>query len=773
MPPARIRFRTLALVLALYAGGYALAIAQPEAAPRLQSSRQPQPAKQPEAAKQPTSEPADDLSESPLLVEPKTPTEFFDAAVLTDRLYRPALTKRYLEKLLQSNPSDDVLLDMRAKYGPAVFLHLAGEPALKPAGPQLLERVMAALRKHEEDPAFLDSLIQGLQGGPGDRDTAIQMLTNLGPAAVPRILKHLGAPKPNEEPGVLVQGLVQMGAQVVPVLCGSLESRNDSVRNGAIQALGLLQSKAAIPHLLEPAFDNSQPAGIRSAARTALARILGIPTEKGDGVSSFGAVAELKKMARDGLANRLAWPTTEGKTDLWTWNEESPSVVRNRVSPVTASLYTGLRFARQAIAMAPEDREAQVLFLALDFAWDANGPKEIGADGIATPAPDGPGTPHNLALTAGPDVASDTLALGLALGNPAVSIGALHALAAVGAREEVYGTRRSRSPLLAALNDPHPEVQYAAAVAILRSNPETRFRGAQRVVEVLARAISGSPSPFAIVIDANRERGNEMAGLFTQIGFEAVPAATGREGFEMAVQRTNVVLVAVQANAIRWPLSQTVANLRADARSAQIPIVIYGPESVRTEIKGLLAHYPQVEYMSDSMTSQNVELQMGGVLKRALALAVPPANRAERIIDATSWLASIANGNRTKVFNLDYAEPALMVISTDRSVYANALAALAAIPTAAVQRHFEQLSVSERLDAVIREAAARHLATHIQRHGLLLSAAQVAELEAAWRSAQTPELATSLAAVVGSLKPNAKRVGSRFQRVAVPAPSAR
>jgi HEAT repeat protein len=737
----------------LYAGGYALAIAQPEAVSKTQPAAQPVTAKQP----------ADDLADSPLLVEPKAPTEFFDAAVLTDRLYRPALTKRYLEKLLQSNPSDDALLELRNKYGPGVFLHLARDPALKPVATQLLERVTAALRKHEEDPAFLDSLIDGLQGAPDDRDTSIQMLTNIGPTSVPRILKHLGAPKPNEQPALLVQGLAQMGGQVVPVLCGALESTNDSIRDGAIQALGLIGLKAAVPYLLDPAFDPNQPAGIRSAARTALARILGVPTERGDGVSSFGAVTELKKLAHDGLADRIVWPTSEGKTDLWTWNEESKSVVRNRLSPVAASLYTGLRFARQAIALAPEDREGQILFLALEFAWDAQGSKDL-----ASPSPFVPGTAHNLALTAGPDVASGTLALGLALHNPAVEIGALHALAAVGAREEVYGSRNSRSPLLTALNDPSPEVQYDAAVAILRSNPETPFRGAQRIVEVLTRAISGTPSPFAVVIDTNREQGNEMAGLLNQIGFETATAATGRQGFELTVGRSNVVLVAVQANVIRWPLSQTVSNLRADARSAQIPLLIYGPESVRADIRGLLAHYPPVEYLVESATPQNVEVQVGGFLKRALALAAPPVNRAERIVDATSWLASIANGNRTKVFNLDGVESALMLISTDRSVYANALAALAAIPTRTVQQHFEQLAVSERLDPAIREAAARYLAAHIQHHGLLLTAAQVAELESAWRSAQSPEMGTALAAVVGSLKPNAKRVSSRFQRVPAP-----
>ncbi len=205
----------------------------------------------------------------------------------------------------------------------------------------------------------------------------------------------------------------------------------------------------------------------------------------------------------------------------------------------------------------------------------------------------------------------------------------------------------------------------------------------------------------------------------------------------------------------------------------RIPLLIYGPESVRAEIRGLLTHYPQVEYMVESATPQNVEVQVGGFLKRAMALAAPPANQAERVVDATSWLASIANANRTKVFNLDGAESALMIISTDRSVYANALAALAAIPTGSVQRHFEQLAISERLDPAIREAAARYLVAHIQRHGLLLSAAQVAELEAAWRSAQSPELTTALAAAIGSLKPNARRVSSRFQSAPVPAPPTR
>ena len=144
-----------------------------------------------------------------------------------------------------------------------------------------------------------------------------------------------------------------MGRPVLPVLYGGLESTNDSIRNGAIQTIGLIGSKMSVPYLLDPAFDPAQPAGIRSRAGL-LARIMGIPTDKGDGVSPFGAARELKKLAKDCLANRVVWPTLEGKTDLWTWSEEAKSVVRNKVPPVIASLYTGLQFAHQAISMRPK-----------------------------------------------------------------------------------------------------------------------------------------------------------------------------------------------------------------------------------------------------------------------------------------------------------------------------------------------------------------------------------------------------------------------------------
>jgi HEAT repeat protein len=764
---APVRIRTSVLILALFAGGYALA--QPEATkgPRPPATKGAAaagvPARGQGAAGQPNPaapQPAPAVTEeSPLLIEPTTPVEMFDAAVLCDRLYRPALAKRYLEKFLQANPSDDVILELRDKYGPAIFLRMSHNPDLQPSGARIAERAIAAGRRRNEDTTYLDSLIHNLQGPPAERDTAQEMLENIGPTVIPRMLQHIAAPLPGENVEVLVHAIVQMHDRAVPVLLGALESTTDAVRTAAIQALGYLGSKQTVPFLLAPAFDPHEPTGIRLAARTALARILGLPTDKGDGPSAYGAAAELKKIAKNALANRIPWPTTDGLTDLWTWNNEAKRVVDNRLTPVSASLYTALRFARQALALAPEDRGAQALLLASDFAWRAQAKGEAAAPVAGE---------SDTALVTGPEVLADTLTLGLQLGNPAVSVKALQALEAVGVRHQLYGSQEPRSPVLAALNDPNPDVQYAAAVAILRANPERRFRGSQRVVEVLTRAISGSGSPVAVVIDSDRERANETAGLFSQIGFETLPAFTGRGGFDLAAERANVVLVAVHANVARWPLSQTLSNLRADARTAQIPIVIYGPDSVRQHVAGALTHYPQIEYLIESATAASVESQISPFLKRALAQAETPASREHRVADATQWLANIARSNRTNIFPLDPAENALMAISADPAVSSNALEALSAIPEREPQRQFEQLASRDTLDPAIRINAAHHLAAHIQRFGLLLSPADIAHLEAAWRDATDPEVSTALAGVVGTLKPNAKRVATRLKQIGVP-----
>ena len=164
--------------------------------------------------------------------------------------------------------------------------------------------------------------------------------------------------------------------------------------------------------------------------------------------------------------------------------------------------------------------------------------------------PTGPGTAFQLALQSGADVVSDTLNLALENGNVLAAVGSLQALGQIASPTQLYGNNAERSPILAALNYPDPRVQFAAAVTVLQLDPDREFSGSGRVVEILTRALGDSGGPAVLVIDPNRRRANDVAGLFQQLKYRGQPITrmTGQEGFKAAVQRNDVELVAIQAN---------------------------------------------------------------------------------------------------------------------------------------------------------------------------------------------------------------------------------
>jgi hypothetical protein len=118
-------------------GGSAAFAYQPEPAPENDEVEEPEPA--PEEV-------------SPLLFEPETAEQYFDAVLISLRLALPNLARQYLEGFMELEPDDEVLLELRDRHGPAVFLNLANQRELRPLSTELLDRVNAAFRRRAEDP---------------------------------------------------------------------------------------------------------------------------------------------------------------------------------------------------------------------------------------------------------------------------------------------------------------------------------------------------------------------------------------------------------------------------------------------------------------------------------------------------------------------------------------------------------------------------------------------------------------------------------------------
>ncbi|MCH7988270.1 MAG: hypothetical protein IID46_03865, partial [Planctomycetes bacterium] len=519
------------------------------------------------------------VEESPLLIEPKTPAGFFKAAVLMHKLARPNLARQYLQKLIDANPDDATLLKMRDAFGPADFLRLNNDKKLRPLSSDLHKRVNALYRKRGADPKFIDRLLQSLMtGSVDDREIAMITLQNTGPIVIPRMLKLAAASKSSLQSANLQEALIRMGTPAVDPLIASLDAPSDKSRIASLAVLARIGGRETVPFLWYSAFSKSQSIGVQTAAKQALSRIYQTPLKTVEQMTPANVAAELKRIAIEHFRRDFKWTVgLDRKVELWSFNTEKQTVERSRVAPTAASLYLGTRFAKQALDLSSENRESQALFLAMALAASADPKWE-------QPLPTGPGTAHDMALRSGAEVVAAALQISLKNSNASAAIAALVVLRQVAAKGIVIRQSRTQSPLLAALNYPDIRVQMAAATTVLHIDPDSPFRGSHRIVAILARSLNDGGSSRAIVVHANLPKARAIGGFLNDMGFTSQTVQTGRAGFLAAAERGDVDLIVLDTNTIRWSLSQTVANLRADARTAGIPIAVYGPLNLRERI---------------------------------------------------------------------------------------------------------------------------------------------------------------------------------------------
>lgn len=715
--------------------------------------------------------PATDPEPSPLLGEPKTPKELFSASVLLVELGRFDLAKAYLDQFLAADPSEDQYLALREKFGTGEFLRLARVKELNPAARTILERLNEISRKQAEDPVFVDRLVERLFGRPTERDLAVIELRNAGAAAVPEMLHQLAVRQEAKDRDVLVMALVGMGKQVVPVLIGALQSPDANVRTGAIEALQLLDAIESVPFLWSLGFSPNSEPGTAMAARRALADLKFGRADRTERLSSSQAVEELRARAWQLYTEQYSLADVHddqpsNAITLWRWDPETERVRSYSVDVHYAGLELATRLSREALVISPDRADLQRLHLGTLLASEVH---RSGWDRPPSPAGD---APWQAAVSAGEPILLDVLRDALAWGRNDTAWAALQALNQIASREVLRNPVGNPSPVLSALNSPDPRVQFAAAIVVLRAEPRSVFPSASRVTAILRRALTDPGQTRALVIDTDKDRGTTVGGFLSEQGYDPITAATGRDGFRIAAETAGVELVVIQANVAQWNLTQTVANFRADSRTAFLPLVIYGPEETRALTQRLVQRSQPATFAADSAAAAAFWEQVRPFLQRFRTPPISGQQRAEFKGLAAYWLAVIANGPMAPLFDVASAEKELLPLVDDPDVAANVLAALSSIPTANVQSRLAEYALSSRLPKAVRLQAATQLAAHITRFGLVLSSEDVVALSQLWESTNDVDLQSALAGVMGTLKPSAGLIGERLRRVTIPSRTA-
>lgn len=701
---------------------------------------------------QPKTSPTKD---SPLLVEPRSAETLFDAVVLMTDLARPGLAKAYLEKLMESKLDDETLLKLRDKHGAAMFLRLSNDKQLHPESVTLQEQVNSAFRKGTLDPSRVDKLITQLGRSAAEREVAILQLRNAGTFGAVRVIAALNSSKEDAQRKVLLYTLTRLNREVVPVLIGAVESPNPELNAVVIEALGWLGDRQATISLWHPAFSANQSSGVTLAARQALARIVLGNVNRSADVTQFGAVAELAKSARQHIQGTAEWALNDDdQVELWQWDAEAGTVAMSPLSTEVASMIVGTRHARQAFELSPQRSELHALY------WVSLMASELQDAGRETVIATDPASTFHLGLQLGPDIMQRALTESMNRDQPIVAVVALQALAQTGSSRLLKASEGQVAPVVAALNHPDTRVQFAAASTVLTWNPATSFRGASRVVDVLARSLNDSGTVNGVAIDANEQRATSMSSALRDMGFDPLVASTGQDGFKLGTERGDVGLFLIEANVARWELSQTIANLRSDARTALIPIVVYGDEGLRARVERLADKYPRVRFVQQASSSEDMTKQIAPFLRSVQANSITQPQRVATRKASLNWLTQLADRQRASLFDLKPAENALFEATNDNDLAEAAVFSLGAIASPSAQTKLFEIAIAAARPAPVRDRALVQLAAHMQRFGVLLTETQTLELKKSAQQETDAGLKSAFAAVFGTLNPDPQQAAA-------------
>jgi len=696
-------------------------------------------------------EPLPPTLDSPLLRQPESLRDMFDAARLMTDLARYRLAKRYLEMLLEKNPDGAELLKLRDRFGPAELLRLSRVQELRPASSDLLKKVNEAFGAASKDTQRIDRLVAKLAATPREREVALVTLRDSGATAIPRLLVSLGDPKNSEDHKLLVYALAKLGPEVVPSLLAAMDSPNPELRISVAEALGWIGSRDAIPHLLYPAYSSAENEKVRLKSLEAIKRIA-----KNESIvqGSLGAAAALRRQALAHLSGKLepeAGP--DGTVDAWVWDEGAGTIAAVPVTPTAASLFAGTRFAANAARLSPENAESQAVFLALSLGREAH------SAGWSKPVATGPGTAHDLALSSGEKASVRALQIALENHNADAARGALQVLGELGSPANA-----DNSSLHAALNYPNARIQFAAANAIMnRGNVDA----SQRLLEVFSRVLNGAGQAHGVVIEPNTTRSQLLVSQLDGFGYKALIAQTGREGFRLAAESANVAIVVVNANCADWALSETIVNLRADQRTASAPIVILGAATSQTKLEAMAARHQAMTFLDESLVADSLARTLRQFIERYNP-ALSQRERSEQRGLAAYWLAHLAETNAPARTALSAAEPGLANAVDDPRLMSDALSALSRIPTTSAQGRLLQIILTATRPPESRELAAVQLAAHMQRHGVLLESGQRDELLKVSEGEIPPALATALATIHGVMRPDRTTIQKQVESFGLP-----
>ena len=686
---------------------------------------------------------------------PTTPAELWDAIDYLMRTGQGSQAVPYLKKFSESTIDDVTLLNLRDRYGPGSFLRLQDHQETRPFAEPLVNKLAEASRRHSTQPERLARYIALLTKSQEEQTYAVERLRESGPYAVPAIVQEIEKPSAGAAGrATIVRNLGRLDHSAVPPLIATLDAAKSKPRLAAdaADALGRIGDLRAVPALTAAAV--ASDGAVREAAHRAIERLTGRPFS----AQPKAPVRLLTDEARRYHTHKIVFPGDA--VTIWVWDDASQAPVARTISRSDAEGFLGLKMARAALAAEPTDHTIQAVFLSIALE------KAIEKTGFDNFPSGDPSNTFATAVSAGPRVLTEVLRTAIADGKQDLAAAAASALGQV-TDANAMAVSGQVNPLVAALSAPGRRTRFAAAKALVALDPRKPFAGSSRVVPVLAQFLAGQALPRAVVIDGNPTRGSQLIGHLKALGYDPILSLTGDDGFRAASNSADVELVLIDHHMVQgdWRLHDTLSNLRADARTAGLPIYVVGTLAREPDLMVLLTErFPGVKFMvtPDSPKTLDTMLAFGGSRLQPLSAE----ERSAYAREAADLLAQIAARPGSPLErDLVNVEPALTLALNSPNTSLPASAALGDVPNPDAQRGLADILIDPAKPAELRASAAAQLSKSVQRFGPLVTSDQETALLEAFDREPDAALRTALGTVIGALRPKAAPTGARLRRL--------
>jgi hypothetical protein len=624
------------------------------------------------------------------------------------------------------------------------LLRWQGTQPLKEISSQIIAILNEGRRTRRANPEAVRRNVERLSGGARANMLAMRELRDSGELAVPIMIDFLRDPNKAQHHDAVRNGLRDLGRLALNPLVAATETKDQQLLIPVITVLGDIGYNAAAPYLARLMNDQNSAAAVRNASAQALQN-LQVDPRTANATQLFYDLGE--KFYYDNADITADKRDPNNPANVWFWDEQRglyrrmvPQSIFNEIMAMRASEYS-LKLGQAS------GGDALSLWLASNYKREAELP-----DGAtdATRAENQPSA-HFYGVDSGAAYLNNALARALRDRNSQVALRVIKSLQDIIGRSNMFaGQGTGGAPaLIDAMASNDRLVRFESAFAVAAGLPQQQFQGQERVVPLLAEALSQTGVPTAVVLAPNQDQANAVTEALRQAGYNAVGAATADQAVQAANQlaAVDVIIASEEAGAPQVDALLAAASQQAKlAGSARLIVVRSGasPYARRAVNEPLMS-------VTQAGDAEGLKAAADQARARASAVPIDQASAGNYAVKAAGLLQALAVTNSP--LNLSPAEQTVLAALNDPrpDVVKSAGAVLGVMNSQAGQGAILQASMNEQTGDDVKVNLLKSGAQSAKFFGNRLNPQQVQALDRLIDSAQNQDVKNAAAEFRGAL----------------------